>query len=309
MSFIADNYFYHATDTNAYLTVARTNGFSGIITVSYQTMGITAVPGVDYAPTNGILTFGDGVTNQIIAVPLIPNNLVQGPVTLAVMLTNATGGATLSAPSNAVVTILNTNTAVAFALATNTVAENAGFASVTVLRLNNTNGAVTVDYATADGTAMAGVNYTPVSGTVTFADGQSVAAIQVPLIYDPVVTGDLNFNLGLSSPTGGAHLIAPSVTTIVEQDADAGISFSTATNTVLTSDGYALVSVVCNNPRVEPVTVAVLHGGRNGNQSAGLLQSKRNPCVHQRRFCLCSDARHPDFLGRRHHQYFLDSDI
>src|SRR5208283_5947278 len=98
--------------------------------------GGTAVPGVDYAPTNGVLTFGDGVTNQTIAVALIQNGLVQGPITVPVNLSNPTGGATLVSPASATVTILNTNTALLFQLATNVVAENAGLVTLNVLRLN-----------------------------------------------------------------------------------------------------------------------------------------------------------------------------
>ena len=102
------------------------------------------------------MTFGDGVTTQLIAVPLINNPVAQAPVTLFVNLTNATGGAALIVPSSATVTILNTNTALAFALATNSAPENAGYVTLTVLRYNNTLGTVTVNYSTADGTAMGG---------------------------------------------------------------------------------------------------------------------------------------------------------
>src|SRR5208283_4591428 len=105
-------------------------------------------------------------------------------------------------------TILNTNTALAFALATNVVAENAGFAALNVVRLNNTNGTVTVNYATADGTAQAAINYTPVNGTLTFTNGVVTQTIIVPLVDDPHVTGDLQFQAGLSGPVG-AQLIAP----------------------------------------------------------------------------------------------------
>jgi uncharacterized delta-60 repeat protein len=254
LSFTATNYIYHATDTNAYLTVARKNGSSGIVSVNYATGTGTAASGVDYSPTNGTLAFGDGVTNLTITIPLIQNGLVQGPVSIPVILSNPAGGATLGLPTNATVTILNTNTAVAFALATNTVAENAGFVSLNVLRLNNTNGTTTVHYSTSDGTAMGVVNYTPVTGVLTFTNGQTIQTIIVPLVDNPHVTGDLQFTVGLWGAVG-AQLIAPSATTVIEQDADAGLNFTATTTSVLKNGTNVVLSVVCSNPRVEPVTV------------------------------------------------------
>ena len=254
LSFATNNYAYHATDINAYLTVVRTNGFSGTVSASYATAGGTAVPGVDYVPTNGTVTFGDGVTNQVIAVPLINNGLAQGPVTVSVVLSNPTGGATLVAPASATVTILNTNTVIVFQQATNTVAENGAFVTLNVLRLNNSAGTVTVNYSSADGTAIGGVNYLPVFGTLTFTNGQTSQTITVPLIDDSHVTGDLQFNVQLSNPTG-ARLIAPSTTTVIVQDADAGFNFIAPTLTVLKSGTNAVLAVVGSNPRVEPVSV------------------------------------------------------
>src|SRR5262245_39411914 len=55
-----------------------------------------------------------------------------------------------------------------FATTTQTVVEDAGAALITVQRLNDASLAVTVDYATADGTATNGLKYTEVSGTLDF---------------------------------------------------------------------------------------------------------------------------------------------
>ncbi len=52
------------------------------------------------------------------------------------------------------------------------VAEDAGTLSLTVLRLNDSSGAVTVDYATVDGTATAGLDYVATNGTLVFAQAR-----------------------------------------------------------------------------------------------------------------------------------------
>ena len=42
------------------MTVLRTNGSSGVITVNYTTVPGTALPGIKYATTNGVLSFANG---------------------------------------------------------------------------------------------------------------------------------------------------------------------------------------------------------------------------------------------------------
>ena len=59
---------------------------------------------------------------------------------------------------------------------------------------------VTLQYATADGTAVAGSDYTAVSGTLTFAPGETVKNVAVPIADDAVDEPNEDFTLGLSSP-------------------------------------------------------------------------------------------------------------
>lgn len=241
-------------DTNAYITVIRTNGAGGIAAVNYTTVVGSAVPGLNYVTTFGTLTFADGETNRTFAVPLIDNNLVQGPVIFSVALSGVVG-ATLSTATNVNVTILDNDAGIMFAAATNTAPENSGFVSVLVERLYNTNTVASVHYATVDGTALANVNYTPASGTLNFTNGETLKSLTIPLLNDTNVTGDLIFGVSLSSPVG-AQLLSPSNTVVVVQDADAGLSFNTNTQRVLKSVGQATITVVCSNPRVEPVVTS-----------------------------------------------------
>ena len=60
---------------------------------------------------------------------------------------------------------------------------------------------VFVDYATQDGTAQAGVNYTHTSGTVTFAPREQVKTVDVDILDDGE-GGSTYFNLVLSNPKG-----------------------------------------------------------------------------------------------------------
>ncbi len=61
---------------------------------------------------------------------------------------------------------------------------------------------VTVDYATADGTAKAGEDYTATSGTLTFAAGEKTKTVNVPILDDAVDEGEETFTFRLSNATG-----------------------------------------------------------------------------------------------------------
>ena len=60
---------------------------------------------------------------------------------------------------------------------------------------------VTVNYATLDGTATAGIDYTAATGTITFAPGQTTQAISIPLIGDTTFENNESFSLQLSNPS------------------------------------------------------------------------------------------------------------
>jgi hypothetical protein len=82
-----------------------------------------------------------------------------------------------------------------------------GSVTLTVYRSGGTGSAVTVDYASSDGLALAGTNYTAVAGTLSWvANDVSPRTIAVPLIFNGVLNPDLDFLVTLSNPTGGAVL-------------------------------------------------------------------------------------------------------
>ena len=140
------------------------------------------------------------------------------------VLSNPTGGATLVAPTNTTFTILNKNIGLAFLTATNTVSETNGIVHL-VQRLGTTN-AITVNYATTNGTAIAGVNYTAASGTLTFAAGETLKTISLPLLYDTERHRNLTSHRGGFSSHSRRSDVSPSNTLVVIQDADAGLSFT-----------------------------------------------------------------------------------
>jgi Calx-beta domain len=79
-------------------------------------------------------------------------------------------------------------------------------ATLTVSRTGGLASGVTVDFATVDGTATAGVDYTATSGTVTFAASQATKTITIPLLTEVGAPPTKSFTVILSNPGGGGTL-------------------------------------------------------------------------------------------------------
>ena len=107
-----------------------------------------------------------------------------------------------------------------FSLAAYSVAENGTSATITVTRTGGSFGAASVNFATSDGIATAGSDYTAAAGTINFSDGDAVSkTFNVTITDDSTWEGDETVNLSLTTPVG-ATLGTPSsaVLTITEDD-------------------------------------------------------------------------------------------
>jgi streptogramin lyase len=109
--------------------------------------------------------------------------------------------------------------ALQFSAASYSVNESAGTATITINRIGGSDGVVTVQFTTSDGSALAGTDYTAVTQTVTFADGDTTPkTVDIPILQDLLAEGNETINLTLSDPTGEATLGIPSqaILTIVD---------------------------------------------------------------------------------------------
>ena len=79
---------------------------------------------------------------------------------------------------------------------------------------------VTVDYATSDGTATAGSDYTSTSGTLDFAAGETSKTVSVPVLDDAIDDGGETFTLTLSNPSGGNAYLADATATGTIENSD-----------------------------------------------------------------------------------------
>lgn len=219
-------------------------------TTATFTVEATGSPAYQWQRDTGFLDFWDlaDCTNTTL---VLTNVVASDAVNYRVILTTAQGAVT-SAVAHLYVILPPT---LQFAASSYTVAENAGTVTLTVRRLKDPSRAVTVDYATTNGTAAAGLKYTAVSGTLTFGPGETNQTIVVPILNEGFVEGTQTFRVLLSNPTGGAVLGSPTSATVLITDNDAGIQFQSATYSVTEDAGAVVIRVVRGDDAPFPVSV------------------------------------------------------
>ncbi|OQW95282.1 MAG: hypothetical protein BWK79_02950, partial [Beggiatoa sp. IS2] len=107
--------------------------------------------------------------------------------------------------------------------------------TITVQRLNSCIGKVSVDYASQDGTATQNADYVPVTGTITWADGDcGDKYFTVPIKDDTLIETAETVNLSLANVEGNAAVVAPdkAVLTITDNDSVQTSCYATPTSQV-----------------------------------------------------------------------------
>ncbi len=107
-----------------------------------------------------------------------------------------------------------------FARDSYSVGEGAGHVTIKVQRVGGATGAVTIKYATSDGSAKAPGDYQATTGTLHFADGQKTLSFSIPIVNDTKHEPAESFTVHLSNPGGGAALGDPSTTTVTIRASD-----------------------------------------------------------------------------------------
>lgn len=213
------------------VTVQRGGGDDGVVSVDWSVSAGSANPGSDYQGGSGTLTWPDGGNEaRTFTVTILDDALDEANETINVTLSGPDGGATLGDPSSATLTIVDDDSGsaagpgkVGFVDSGMSAGEDGGEMAVEVRRQDGTAGAISVHYATADGSADAGSDYASAAGTLQWADGQGgIRSFPLSILDDAAEEGNETINLALSLPTGGATLGASTATvTVADDDAEA----------------------------------------------------------------------------------------
>ena len=208
---IADSSVLEGTggSVTAVFTVTLSPQSSQTVTVDYTTGDGTAVAPADYAVTNGTLTFNPGDTQQTILVPIVTDSDDEPNETFSVTLSNA--GNAFILDGAAAGAIIDDDGLPSLSINDATVDEDSFFSGGTaVFEVTLSPAAasvVTVNYATVDGTAVAGSDYTTQNGALTFNPGETGKQITVPILQDDYDEGSAEtFTVQLSN-ANNANLI------------------------------------------------------------------------------------------------------
>ena len=130
----------------ATLTVQRTADLDTPVSVDFATTDGTATNGLKYTAVSGTLAFGAGETNQSFVVPILNDGLVEGTKNFRVILSNPKGGAVLGTRTNVLVSITDNDTPLKVEFAKYEAREDEAAVVIGVLRGDEGNQTVTVDY-------------------------------------------------------------------------------------------------------------------------------------------------------------------
>ena len=198
---------------DAVFPVTLSPASSQVVTVAYTTQDGTAVADSDYTATSGTLRFEPGETIQNIQVATLRDAIAEPSESFTVELsdpvgtaiTNSTGVGTIAADAMPALSITDAVP----------VAEG-GEATFMVSLSPASSELVTVAYATQDGTAVAGSDYTAASGTLQFDPGMTSHTIRVAVLNDTAVEPTETFTVELSDPVRATLADGTGVGTITD---------------------------------------------------------------------------------------------
>ncbi len=264
VEFVASTFSASEGGARLPFSLSRTGGSLGDLSAAITTTDASALKGIDYVDFVGSAFWSNKVSsNYLSSVSVTDDKIIEGDEEFSLLIgalsaSIGLGGEPIitipayAGHTSAIATIIDddkSGSTIGFSLTEYEVNEGDGFATINVYRTGNISGSFSVKYATSGGTvagrATPGDDFTMVSGTLNFKNGETNHSFIIPIRDDFIVEPDETIAVSLSGLLGtGAVLGANSnaVVTIIDNDFQPGvISFSTTTNSVAESAGKVVV--------------------------------------------------------------------
>ncbi|MBD1927824.1 DUF4347 domain-containing protein [Trichocoleus sp. FACHB-90] len=265
--------------TNATFTISLSNTSSETVKVNYATSDSTAttVDGDYTSVTSTPITFNPGETTKTITVAVNGDNKFETNETFNVNLTGATNATIVD--NTGVGTITNDDNQPTISINDVSITEgNDGTANAifTVSLSNPSSLPVSINYATANNTAIANSDYTTTNGTLTFNPGVITQTISVPVVGELVGEANESFFVNLSNPINATIPDNQGIGTIIDNDA-AGFTFSPISGNTTEAGGKATFTVKLNSAPTADVTIGLTSSDTTeGKVSASSLTFSAN---------------------------------
>ncbi|MDP3608640.1 MAG: Calx-beta domain-containing protein, partial [Methylophilus sp.] len=278
-----NNYYLNEASGHAHFTVSLSYASGVDTTVSLAlTDGTAAGLGVDYGSTgannlqvsfDGGATWSNatsatipaGTTSFVVRTPVIDDALNEFNETFSLTATT-TAGATSNLSASAQTTIFDNDfNAPDVTIGNVSVNENAGSVTFTVTLSTASGKPISVDYATSNGSATAGADYTTGSGTLNFAPGVLTQTITIPITEDMIFEGNENFFVNLSNAVNAQITVPTGTATIIDNEVAPTISVD---NVSISEDGGFAVFTVSQSG-VSSTNTNFFLGLNNGSATLG----------------------------------------
>ena len=215
---LSDSTTVNESGGTATFTVSLSSPTTHRITVNFSTINGTALDGLDYTNSPGVITFEPGVTSGSFTIPIVNDELDETDETLTVRITANLGVVTRAQSS---LTILDDDPPPSASIADAIAFEGNGFVQIMIFEVNLSAisaKTITMNYATAPGTATES-DFVPGNGTITFLPGQIRSNILVQIVGDRLSESDETFAVNLSNPNNVTITDAQGIGTILDNDA------------------------------------------------------------------------------------------
>ncbi len=235
---IGDAAVVEGPGATAEFTVTLSAAATDAVTVDYATSDGTARAGLDYTSSSGALTIPAGETSGTIRVSVLDDTIDEPDETFTVTLASAANATIEDGDGAGTITDDGTGTITdddeppTLTIDDATVTEGPGaVAEFTVTLSAAATDAVTVDYATSDGTARAGLDYTSSSGALTIPAGETSGTIRVSVLDDTIDEPDETFTVALASAANATIEDGDGAGTITDDDEPPTLTIDDATVT------------------------------------------------------------------------------
>lgn len=247
----AASYVVKETDGVAQIKLNRTRNLQQEVSVGYVTANGTATSPSDYTSSSGRVTFAAGATQATIEIPITNDNVQESTEIFTVLLKQPSRRAVAVNPKVTVTIADNDGSQprIEYGLANFRISEGLGTAQIAIIRSGPTTTESKVTWATANGSALAGEDYTAAGDQVTFVVGDVVEYCNVTILDDNTPEdAEQSLSLSLSGITTDAvyGAQAASTLTILDDDSAPALQFSSdSTSETVAENGDAVnLSVV-----------------------------------------------------------------
>lgn len=210
--------------TSVTVTLVRTDGSDGDVSVEIVSSDIDATDGDDYAGVTTTVMFADGETTQQVEVLILDDQVDEPDEQFQLQLVNVVG-ADIGSQDKATITITDDDETPPLSVLSLEdmqfiTSEGDGAMTIQVLRSQSTEGQASVDFKLNPGSAGPGTDYADNTGTVVFDHGEWTKPITINILDDTIVEPSPEFfSVELYNPVG-ATLGSPSVGDILIFDDD-----------------------------------------------------------------------------------------